>query len=66
MTHFGRARAKNTEEMIKMADLLRAQYEYLPHDLSIVGCSLVAYLEEVARSLQKSLIRKRREMVIPS
>ena len=45
ITHFYSLK-KNTEEMIKMADLLRAEYRDLPDDLSLVGCRLMAHIEK--------------------
>jgi len=62
VTHFY-SRAKNTEEMIRMADLLRGQYRYLPYDLPILGRSLVAYLEEAAHSFKNHSIRNRTRRV---
>jgi hypothetical protein len=58
VTHFY-SRKKNTNEMIRMADLLRSQC-CVPENLSVLGCSILAHFKKEVESPFGGTKRKRR------
>ena len=50
VTHFYSIK-KNTDEMIRMADILRVRYAQLPEDLSILGCGCMAHVGKLKAHL---------------